>query len=76
VDLEGVVVDPLDSVLPGLPGGPPVAAEVEVVGDLAGELGKRDAEGVCSGDGRREHWLPLAGLIAGQLANAHAGGPR
>jgi hypothetical protein len=51
---QGMGVDAGGAVLPGLPGAPPVAGEVEAVADLPGEFIHGDAKGVGQGDGG--HW--------------------
>ena len=51
VDLQRVGVDARLAVFPGLPAGPPVARQVELVADLAGELGEGDAERIGQRDG-------------------------
>src|SRR4029453_8632683 len=57
------------AVLPGLPGGPPVAREVQLVADLAGELFEGDAE----------WWPPLRSpstCAPGQASTRRADVPR
>ena len=70
VHLQGVGVDAGGSVFPGLPAGPPVTGEVQLVADLAGELGEGDAEGVGEGHGGGQDGLLLAGFVARELAQA------
>jgi hypothetical protein len=65
-------VDAGGAVLPGLPGAPPVAGEVEAVGDLPGEFIHGDAKGVGQGDGGGEDGLLVPRFVAGELAKADA----
>src|SRR5215217_6955454 len=70
--LQGVGVDAGGAVLPGLPGAPPVAGEVEVVADLPGQLVHGDAEGVGEGDGGGEDGLLVPRFVASELPKADA----
>src|SRR5215207_9794712 len=74
MDFQGMGVDAGGAVLPGLPGAPPVAGEVEVVGDLPGQLVHRDSEGVGQSDGAGEDGLLVSSLVASELPKADAGG--
>jgi hypothetical protein len=65
-------VDVGGAVLPGLPGAPPVAGEVEAVADLPGELIHGDAQGVGQGDGGGENRLLVPSLVASELPKADA----
>jgi hypothetical protein len=72
---QGMGVDAGGAVFPRLPGAPPVAGEVEVIGHLPGQLVHRDAEGVGQGDGGGEDGLLVASLVASELSEADAGVP-
>jgi hypothetical protein len=72
--LQGMGVDAGGAVLPGLPGAPPLAGEVEAVADPPGEFVHGDAKSVGQGDGGGEDWLLVASLVAGELSKADTGG--
>jgi hypothetical protein len=66
-DVHLVRVDDLLAVLPRLPGGPPVAGEVDSVALATGQLIDADAEGLCDRLGYPEVRLSLASLVPADL---------